>query len=381
MKILLIGGKWDLNKGEKNFIVDEIKNLIKGDVTILNGGNYNDLERFLKESHDYDIICNLADIDKNLPYLDIKKISPYVMLVSSKLSDDNTSFKELMSEILVLKANLMVEYKFNKGNISNIMIFDPLGNVWYEGTDIKNAIEKSLNRLGFLMNITREKTIKSEINKNLVMNWYFDRFKQKEYRSKNIVNFPEESEFIELVKNYSTRFYEIMKPDDGKKLMESMNIKKLPPQVFRCAKGMPSYRFGKYIIVSKRNINNKFIISEDLIPTYIEDNKLYYCGEDKPSIDTPIHIRLYEKLDNINYILHSHNYVDGAFMTNTSIPCGAIEEVDEILRVIEENYDSFNENKYVINLKGHGSIIMGNSVNDLKGINYIGRKMPEKMED
>ena len=48
---------------------------------------------------------------------------------------------------------------------------------------------------------------------------------------------------------------------------------------FRCPKGFPSFRDGKYIFVSKRNVNKEFITIDDFVPVYYEDNKLYYCGK------------------------------------------------------------------------------------------------------
>lgn len=79
-------------------------------------------------------------------------------------------------------------------------------------------------------------------------------------------------------------------------------------------------------------------------------------------------------------MLHSHCYIDGVKFTNTSIPCGAIEEVDEILAYIDKHYGSRELTQYRINLRGHGSIIMGNTVDEMTGVNYVARPMPERME-
>lgn len=69
-------------------------------------------------------------------------------------------------------------------------------------------------------------------------------------------------------------------------------------------------------------------------------DKIYYCGDNKPSVDTPIQIRMYDKLPNINYMIHSHCYIKNAPYTKNALPCGAIEEVDEILNIIKESYDN-----------------------------------------
>ena len=83
----------------------------------------------------------------------------------------------------------------------------------------------------------------------------------------------------------------------------------LPPQVGHCGKGMPSFRgTGDLIFVSKHNINKQFAELNHFVPVYMDDNKLMYCGNDKPSVDTPVQIRLYQALPNINYMIHSCCY-------------------------------------------------------------------------
>lgn len=46
-------------------------------------------------------------------------------------------------------------------------------------------------------------------------------------------------------------------------------------------------------------------------------------------------------------MIHSHCYIENAPYTEMSVPCGAIEEVDEILNVIRNYYDN-NFNKTII---------------------------------
>lgn len=106
---------------------------------------------------------------------------------------------------------------------------------------------------------------------------------------------------------------------------------------------------------------------------------MYYCGENKPSVDTPIQLRLYEKLKNINYIIHSHCYIKDAAFTSISLACGAIEEVDEINSTILDTYHSLDCDFYKINLIGHGCTIMSNDVGKLKNVEFVSRKLPEKM--
>ena len=78
---------------------------------------------------------------------------------------------------------------------------------------------------------------------------------------------------------------------------------------------------------------------------------------------------------NINYIIHSHCY-----FTNTPVPCGILDEIDEVLEVVKNNYNNdLTKNYYKINLKCQGCLILANSLKDLKESKYITRHLPEKL--
>ena len=70
--------------------------------------------------------------------------------------------------------------------------------------------------------------------------------------------------------------------------------------------------------------------------SFSKDNKVYYYGDYKPSKDTVVQIKLYKLFPEINYIVHSHCYADGAAFTKTPVPCGSLDEIDEILYVIKK---------------------------------------------
>ena len=67
-------------------------------------------------------------------------------------------------------------------------------------------------------------------------------------------------------------------------------------------------------------------------------------------------------------------YIDGAPFTRKMIPCGGLEEVDEIMEAVGDNRE---KDFFAINLIGHGCIVMANNVNQLREIQYVSREMPE----
>lgn len=314
-----------------------LKNLIKNKISF-------------DDTKEYDFIFSF-DMD------DLKIKYPFSMLV---MFLKNIDMEESMGISLKYKSNLTILLN------EKIIMHDPLGCIWYIGNDLSECINIMIDRLIYLKSITRQKTI-SLNNKNLVLNWYFDSFKEEEHFSNKNLEIENQKDFLDLVKFYSNIYHQIMiKP---KNMVDS-------PRLFRCCKGMPSFKQDNFYVVSAREIENQYIEQSDLVAVFKEEGKLYYTGNRKTSVDTPIHIKLYETFENINFIIHCHNYIDGAPFTSKSIPCGAIEEAEEIINTINKNYNK-NKNLYTVNELGHGSILMGKSIENLKGINFISRPKME----
>lgn len=83
-RILFVGGNWDLNGGRKSKIVEEFAKFLPN-VTVYNGGNFNDLNDILESCVNYDIVLWWANVSNDLPKIrNVKDINYKVMLVSSK---------------------------------------------------------------------------------------------------------------------------------------------------------------------------------------------------------------------------------------------------------------------------------------------------------
>lgn len=381
MKILVVGGTFDKSGGKPSGVVDKVISALSNEtteVTAYNGGDYDKLSDYLNQTPNYDIVFWWANVPNDLPKVrNVKEIAPKVMLVTSKRNDNfKYTTMEVVQRALGAKANLIFEFRtasysgyFNKKAKYNIRVLDPLGNEWADTTDIESAVSKAVERLHYLKSVTRKPSIPTDIDKRLVF--------ESCYPSDKTVKVPEEEHFVSVVKKYAESFHEILNPGpDVKRFLGNCSMR---PKSTRCAKGFPSFRKDGYVFVSQRNVDKEYLTLENFVPTYLENGEVYYCGEKKPSVDTPVQLRLYELLPNINYMIHAHVYADEGKATGFPVPCGAIEEVDEVVKAIKENYGSLNENRYVLNLKGHGCLLMGNTVNDIENIRFHGRPMPEIM--
>lgn len=309
MKILLVGGTWTAEPNPEvkhhSSIVDAVQVALKNyceenyndyGITVYNGGCYYYLEMILNKAHEYDIVFWWANVpDNSLPKIrNVKEVAPHTMLVTSKRNDgDKYSFMELNQRALAAKANLVFEFKKEDyeclpntmKKMFHVNVFDPLGCQWYDGWDITAATCAAMRRLDYLRSITRQKTIQSTADKNLVLAWYFDQFKQEQYRSDKTVDVPNEQEFVNIVRHHAETFYEIMNPGKHvERFLGNASMRPaMPPQIGRCSRGMPSFKKNGYVFVSQRNVDKQFIDLEHFVPCYMDSGELYYCGENKPT--------------------------------------------------------------------------------------------------
>jgi len=360
--ILFVGGTFDENGGKASSLVEKIANFIKKEdsyfnLSLYNGGAYSDLSSIIEECAVSDFVLWWANVPNGLDKIrDVKTKNHRAILVTSKRNDNEKySFMELVNHALGLKANLCVEFSKIREKY-RMRLFDPLGNVWYQGYNIEKFTDALLERMVYLKSIHREATICKSIE--------------------DVPETPDESEFFEIVRKYADVFHDLIMPAEGV-------TRFLGNSSFRCTKGgFPSFKCGPLIYVSRRNVDKRFIDKDAFVPAYYSvDNcepQTFYYGPNKPSVDTPIQVRLYNRLPFIKYMIHSHVYIENAPFTERMVPCGGLAEVGEIMKVINKNAGN-SGHYYAINLKGHGSIVMASDVAFLKHIPYTWRPLPEMM--
>lgn len=224
MNILLVGGTFDSEGGHPSGFVTKMYGVLftilsalqaelGSYITEYNGGYYYNVRDILEEAKEYDVVIWMPNIPNEYPKIrNAKEVAPYCLLVSSKRNDGNKySLQELINHSLGLKANLTLEIK-KEESLFHMMFFDPLGTMWYAGTKLNDCMQKLVDRMLFLKSITRQKTVKSEDDPRLVMDWYIDHFKQDEFKSEENPEIPQEEEFVQIVKQYTVKFHELMVP-------------------------------------------------------------------------------------------------------------------------------------------------------------------------
>ena len=349
MNIIIIGGTFDDEGGKPSGLINKMSQSFEKqniNVTLHNGGYFDNLKNIMNNIKE-DVILWMVNVPNDKEKIrDIKSIYPKKYLIMSKRNNNEYSFAELINRALSQKANLMLEFQRLTDKFE-MRVFDPLGSVWCDYTsEIDNVTESIINRLNYIMSITRQGTVNIKDEPTPVI--------------------PDEPEFFELIKDYAETFHELLNP--AKKVTRFLGNSS-----FRCQRGFPSFRKDNIMFVSRRNIDKRYIGQEGFVPTKLDNGNLLYWGEHKPSVDTPIQIRLYQELPNINYMIHAHVYLENAPYTEQAIPCGALEEIEEILSKIEDK----NTNYFELNLIGHGCTVFANNVEQLKDLKYKRRPAPE----
>ncbi len=355
MKVLLTAGTWDLNGGKPSGLIEKMYLKLKEqkdyEIDYYNGGYYDNLKKYVEKAKDYEIIFWMANVPNELEKMrDVKNVNPFAIVVGSKRNhydkEKNNmeyTFVEILNKALLQRNNLTIEFsKLKDKNKFKMLLFDPLGTSWYDGYNLDELVENMVNRISFIITTRRERTYKKQ-GQSLI---------------------PENEEFFEYVREVAEIFHQTVQHADG---------------VTRFL-GNASFRQNKKIYVTRRDVDKALINKENFVESYLEGGKVYYSGNYKPSKDTVVQTRLYEILPNINYIVHTHCYAKDGFFTSIPVPCGALDEIDEVLEVIKNNYNNnFLLNYYKINLKGHGCLIFGKEIKDLRKTEYITRKLPERI--
>ncbi len=365
MKIIIVSGTWDENGGTPSKVaIDIVKGLSAyTSVAHINGGDYNQLKEILESSilmKNSDAIIWAPNVANNLPKIrNVKEYYPKKILVTTKNTiRRKISIQTIIAHGLAQKSNLMVPISLHSDRSTFLAsIIDPLGNMWFKPSDNFVQLGKELYKhISRLLKVTRQPSIQGSTD-----NISFTATKESDH-------------FIEVVKKCGDIFHELLMPDSKTKRF-------LGNSSFRCSKGFPSMRTHDGIFVSRRNVDKRNINNTSFVRALLAvDKTVYYYGQNKPSVDTPIQLRLYEELPEINYMIHGHVYVKDAFYTQKMIPCGGIEEVAEIITALKKNNVSLNSlTAFAINLIGHGCIIFGQTPTDLEYFKYSARNIPEHM--
>lgn len=353
MKITIIAGSFNDDGGKKSGWAGKLAtNLLMSwpdGGSVRNGGTWEDLVNICETLPDSGIVLWLADVPNDKPKLikQIKEKSPKLFLVTSKRNLDGAyPLQDLVSRALAVKANLLLEITGSRDSLQTSII-DPLGNVFLMKEPNLERVSKALTeRLKTLIDVKRigSRQVGEAISFPLSSNAF---------------------KFLEIVKSQAEVFHNIIHGVNTTRMLGNAS--------FRCERGFPSFKTKDLIFVSQRNVDKRFIGPEAFVAVQGGIDGVEYFGPNKPSVDTPVQLGLYEYYTKIVFMLHSHTYIEGASFTKDVLPCGAVEEVSQIIKAVpDDTLENFS-----VNIRGHGSICLAKSLDYLESVKWIARPSPE----
>lgn len=340
-EIFIVGGTFDNNGGKPSYIVSQLMELLGADG--INGGHLYELGLDFKAMSSLVWMPNIDNgEDKILPT--IKKANPHLLLIQSKrVIEKEYTIGDIVGRLLASKALLGIMITKEEGEY-NYRVIDPLGNQHCNTSKLEKLAYAIRNRIQYIKGLSRvgSKSIgpKREIDIG-------DRF-------------------IDIIQRSGAEFARFVNAVNPNRLLGNAST--------RCSYGFPASRSGNRVFVTRRNVDKKTLSKDDFVEVALNDQVIEFYGDAKPSVDTPIQVMLFNHFKNIKYMIHGHVYVANSKTTDHLIPCGFIEEFDDIVNYVKDE----DAKEFAINLRGHGCLIACESLDFFDKIKFVGRPFPEK---
>ncbi|MBU6235724.1 MAG: hypothetical protein KGQ41_07760 [Alphaproteobacteria bacterium] len=352
MKALIVGGTFDQAGGKPSKIIAAFASELRWPV--INGGTLDTLSKLDFKAFDTLLwMPNISnDEEKFLP--DIKKANPKLLLISSKrVIEKPYSEFDVVSRLLKSHSNLGVMITENAGRL-RFRILDPLGNQFCD-TDNAGTLAAAL---GARVSEIRE----------------MSRIGSQEVTDAPTPDVQVPEGFVPIVKRLGDIFSIHVNAINPERFLGNAAARPTD-RITRCCHGFPSARVGDVVMISRRNVDKQAMTDADFVPVLLDESRVRYFGSRKPSVDSPIQVRLFNHYANVNFMVHGHVYVEGAPMTGNRIPCGHIEEFDEVTSLVPDRTAS----NFVVNLRGHGCLVLSKDMAYLERVapRFNGRPFPE----
>lgn len=338
---MIVGGTFDKEGGKQSSIVAQMAKFLG--VDSVNGGTLESLDIDFSGVDALIWMPNIHnDEDKILPGIKVKY--PHMLLVQSKLiTDGNYTPADVVGRLLKSRALLGITFESNSKGNYKFELLDPLGNIYCKTRKIEKLCRELRKRITHIQSMSRVPSVTAG-----------------PIRYVNI-----EKEFIDIVKQFGEKFSTFVNAVNPNRLLGNAAT--------RCESGFPAIKSDGKVFVSRRNVDKKTLASKDFVEVRIGDRRVEYFGTKKPSVDTPMQAFLFEYFPEVKYMIHGHVYVENAPMTENKIPCGFLEEIEEILDVVKGN----NLREFSVNLKGHGCLIACSDLSYFDTVKLVGRPLPE----
>jgi hypothetical protein len=331
MKTLIVGGDFG-DTPKQSSILKKISSYFGQ--PCINGGKISDLPNTITT----DLAIWMPNIsneeEKHYPV----KNTGCVLFVSKVMREGYTDV-DAVERIFKMHGNAVIAI-YKETDLVRFRLLDSLGNEWYNGTDIGELCNKICNFYEFTKNAIRCKSTQI----------------QTERPTPN----PDITEFIDINKQLS----DFIQTSCGERFFGNLST--------RCSKLFPTSRYTDIsMFVSPRNIDKSHITINDMVYCENNENGISYVGDKKPSVDSPIQLKVYKKCKDVNYMIHGHAFIeddDKATETKQYYLCGDLREAGDVIRIIETRKKLAKLDYGAINLKKHGFLLYADTLTNLQNL-------------
>lgn len=353
-KLMIVGGDWSFRESEArpSKIVAKIAERLSPDF-LFNGGKFSGLPDITSTyAPQAKVVLWMPNIPNEAPKLisNVKLVNPFALLIESKnvIGRSDLEPLDIVDHVLRNKANLcIVISKCQMTDRLGFTLIDPLGNIFCSTQDIDQLCFILEKRVGQLLETRRSSILATDFDLATL--------------SRELDN-----RFLDIIHEHAHIFEQAICRENSRFLGNAS---------FRCMRGFPSVKIGDdegTIFVTRRNVDKKTLNSGDFVPIRkIGGSWKRHKIFDKPSVDAPVQVALYDLYPNIRYMFHSHVYVEGAPYTKGLYPCGDLREIEAIQNMIPDP----RTKEAVVNLRGHGFLIMTDNLDFLENQKFIPKEI------
>ncbi len=319
MKAIIVGGFWDNENPKPSKLINQIAHI---NIDIQNSGNLEELQYLADTISKYDLVLWMPNIDNKHELIVPKKKRGAVLVVSKVLRPGRKRI-DAVTRIYSFHGNAVITVN-PETNPKDFELIDALNVSWGKSNSLEDIIKYCTELYDWTKAAEREPTqrIYDDMDRFLKLN----------------------HEVAEEVKKNQIRFFGNTST--------------------RCQKLFPTRRLPhkNAIMVSARNTNKNELTRDDMIMIHRNnEGKLSYYGVRKASVDAPIQFELYQRLPNINFMIHGHHQLKNVPSTKNYVPCGDKREVNEVMNIVHPE-----SNIIQVNLKNHGFILMSDSLDTME---------------
>ena len=323
MHVILVGGNPAEKKASRVLykLASIIKDTVECQVDIYNGELPEDISNG-------DLVLWTPDIPNEQPK-DYPVKGRGAVLICSKVMREGYTKVDAVSRIFKMQGNAVISIYKNDEKDFKFGLIDALGNTWAETKDLKLLCSEILALYSWTKGSIRVSIPQCEATMPVLTDY-----------DENVLNL-----FVKLNK------------DLAYKVASQVGNRYFGNYSTRCTKLFPSMRDGNIILMSPRNVDKRTITTKDMVPIYAGA----YIGDRKPSVDAPVQLKIYEKVDWVNYLIHGHAFIMGTPATKHYYPCGDLREAPEVIGALRDG-------RHRINLKNHGFLIAAENINELEDL-------------